>query len=240
MAVFERQNGSGSALSAEQIEALRQFDTCTIANAMEKFQIRLRNQGYTRPGLACRTGVYPPVVGFAATCRVRAADPPVTGGYYFGRQDWWSAIESLPVPRIAVIEDLDPHPSAGACVGEVHAAMLKAFRCAGVITNGAVRNLPAVAAMGFPMFARSVVVSHAYLHMVDFGGEVEIFGLKIRSGDLLVADCHGVISIPLEIANELPEVVARIHAERRRIMDVCLSPDFTPERLQQAIQNDRH
>jgi regulator of RNase E activity RraA len=81
-----------------------------------------------------------------------------------------------------------------------------------------VRNLPAVAAMGFPMFARSVAVSHAYLHMVDFGSEVEIFGLKIRSGDLLVADCHGVISIPLEIVDELPAVAARIHAERRRII----------------------
>lgn len=225
-------------MSSEQIEALRQFDTCTIANALEALRIRLRNEGYTRPGLVCRTGVYPPVVGFAATCRVRAADPPVTGGYYFDREDWWSAIESLPVHRIAVIEDLD-HPSAGSCVGEVHAAMLKAFRCAGVITNGAVRNLPAVAAMGFPMYARSVVVSHAYLHMVDFGSEVEIFGLKIRSGDLLMADCHGVISIPLKVADELPAVAARIHAERRRIMDACLSPDFTPKKLQQAIQNDR-
>jgi 4-hydroxy-4-methyl-2-oxoglutarate aldolase len=200
----------------------------------------LRNEGYTRPGLACRTGVFPPVAGFAATCRVKSAEPPLTGGYYFDRKDWWSAIESLPAPRIAVIEDLDPHPSAGACVGEVHAAMMKAFGCAAVITNGAVRNLPAVAAMGFPMFARSVAVSHAYLHMVDFGGEVEIFGLKIRSGDLLVADCHGVISIPIEIADELTEVAARIHAERRSIVDACLSPDFTPEALEQAIQKDRH
>jgi 4-hydroxy-4-methyl-2-oxoglutarate aldolase len=226
-------------LTQEQLEALRQFDTCTIANALEEFQVRLRNEGYTRPGLVCRTGVFPPVVGFAATCRVKAADPPVTGGYYFSRHDWWAAIESMPVPRIAVIEDLDPHPSAGACVGEVHAAMLKAFHCAAVITNGAVRNLPAVSAMGFPMFARSVALSHAYLHMVDFGSEVEIFGLKIRSGDLLVADCHGVISIPLEIAAELPAVAARIHAERRGIVDVCLSPDFSPEKLQHAIEKHR-
>src|SRR5437764_14498825 len=107
------------------------------------------------------------------------------------------------------------------------------------MTNGAVRDMPAVAAMGFPMFARSVTVSHAYLHIVDFGGEVEIFGLKVRSGDLLMADCHGVISIPLEIVDELPAVAARIHAERRRIVDICLPPDFTPETLGQDMQHDQ-
>jgi regulator of RNase E activity RraA len=91
--------------------------------------------------------------------------------------------------------------------------------------------------MGFPMFARSVAVSHAYLHMVDFGGEVEMFGLKIRSGDLLLADCHGVISIPLSIAAELPGVAARIHAERRNIVDLCLSPDFSTDRLHETMQD---
>jgi 4-hydroxy-4-methyl-2-oxoglutarate aldolase len=239
MAASDRQDGRMSPLTAEQIDALRRFDTCTIANAIEEFKIRLRNEGYTRPGLRCINGSFPPAIGYAATCRVKSADPPVTGAYYFHRTDWWTAIESLPAPRIAVIEDLDPHPSAGACVGEVHAAMLKAFRCTGVITNGAVRNLPAVTAMGFPMFARSAAVSHAYMHMVDFGHEVEIFGLKIRPGDLLLADGHGVISIPLEIAAELPAVAARVHAERQRIVEVCLSPDFSTAKLQKAIDGDR-
>src|SRR5215467_392424 len=124
MPVFEEHDGPGQAVGGEQVEALRQFDTCTLSNAMEEFKIRLRNEGYTRPGLLCRTGVFAPSVGFAATCRVKAAEPPLTGGsYYFDRTDWCSAIESLPAPRIAVIEDLDSSPGAGACVGEVHAAM---------------------------------------------------------------------------------------------------------------------
>ena len=231
--------GSITPLQIELIEALREFDTCTLANAIEEFKVRLRNEGYTRPGLRCMNGSFRPAAGYAATCRVKAADPPVTGGYYFHRTDWWDALQSLPAPRLAVIEDLDPPPAAGACVGEVHAAMLKAFGCTGAITNGAVRNLPAVAAMEFPLFAGSAAVSHAYMHMIDFGTEVEIFGLKIRPGDLLVADCHGVISIPPEIAAELPAAAARVHAGRRRIVDVCLAPGFSTGKLQKAIEGDR-
>ena len=239
MPAANRAEGREAPLTAEQLNALRQFDTCTIANAIEEFRVRLRNEGYTLPGLRCLTGAFPPIVGFAATCRVKAGNPPMTGGHFFERTDWWDAIQVLPTPRIAVIQDVDPEPSPGACVGEVHAAILQAFECEGVITNGAVRNLPAVAEMGFRMFARHVAVSHAYMHLVNWGGEVEIFGLKIRAGDLLCADCHGVIKVPLEIAADLPKVAARIHARRRRIVDLCLSPGFSADKLRDAVQEDK-
>jgi 4-hydroxy-4-methyl-2-oxoglutarate aldolase len=234
-------NGGRAYVAAQHIEALRQFDTCTIANAIEGFRLRLRNEGYTLPGLRCLTGAFPTIIGFAATCKVKVGEPPLTGGHYFHRDDWWEAIEALPTPRIAVIQDMDPdpEPSPGACVGEVHAAILQAFECEGVITNGAVRNLPAVAEMGFRMFARHVAVSHAYMHVMSYGGEVEIFGLKVRSGDLLAADCHGVINIPLDIVAELPAAAKRIHAEKRRIVDLCVSPGFTPEKLRAALQKEK-
>src|SRR5579863_1118796 len=115
--------------SAEILESLRQFDTCTIANAIERFGLRLRNEGYTRPGLHCVTGGCPRAVGYAATARVHLSDPPVTGGVYIDRTDWWSDIQRLPVPRIAVIEDTDPESGSASVVGQVHAAILKAFGC---------------------------------------------------------------------------------------------------------------
>ncbi len=233
----DQANTRGITLSEDQLDALRQYDTCTLANAIEEFGVRLRNEGYTLPGLHCLTGAFKPTIGYAATCRVRVGEPPMMGGHYFEQWDWWDAIERLPMPRIAVIQDLDPDPSPGACVGEVHAAILQAFDCVGVITNGAVRNIPAVAEMGFRMFAQHVAVSHAYMHVVSYGDPVEIFGLKVRAGDLLAADCHGVIKIPLQIAAELPAVAARNHEERRQIMDICLSPHFTREKLREAIEN---
>ena len=217
------------------IELIRQFDTCTIANAIEEFGVRLRNEGYTLPGLRCFTSDRPKLIGYAAPCRIRLSEPPATGGVFLDRMDWWSAIDAVPVPRIAVIQDIDARPGSGASIGEVHAAIMKAFHCNGAITNGAVRDVPAVAEMGFELFAQHVAVSHAYTHMVDFGGEVEILGLKIRCGDMLFADCHGVLSIPRDIAPELAAVAARIRARERRIIDICKSPNFSADKLKQAI-----
>jgi 4-hydroxy-4-methyl-2-oxoglutarate aldolase len=224
-------------LPPETLAAIAQFDTCTIANAIERFGVRLRNEGYTQPGLRCLTGGFTPIIGYAATCRVHSADPPVRGGAYVESPAWWTAIEKLPVPRIAVIQAAGDHASAST-VGEVHAAILKAFHCAGVVTNGSVRDLPAVTRMGFPMFARDASVSHAYAHLVDIGHPVEIFGLKIYSGDLIYADCHGVISVPLAIASKVSEVAAQIRDHERRIIDECQSPGFSPERLLQAIRSN--
>jgi len=223
--------------SAEILESLRQFDTCTIANAIERFGLRLRNEGYTRPGLHCVTGGCPRAVGYAATARVHLSDPPVTGGVYIDRTDWWSDIQRLPVPRIAVIEDTDPESGSASVVGQVHAAILKAFHCSAVITNGAVRDIEDVAAMQFPMFAQTIAVSHAYVHVVDYGKPVEIFGLQIHSGDLLAADCYGAISIPLEIAADVPRVAAEMRAREKMIIDLCQSPGASPEQLLQAVKD---
>ena len=226
-------------LSSSQLEAIQQFDTCTIANAIEQFKVRLRNEGFTRPGLRCVTNGAASVLGYAATSRVRSSNPPMTGTAYIERTDWWANINRLPVPRIAVIQDIDPAPGGGACVGEVHAAILKALHCTAVITNGAVRDLPAVSKLDFPMFAPFVTVSHAYMHSVDYGEPVEILGLHIRPGDLLYADCHGVVSVPLDIAAELPEAAARIRSKEQRIVQVCMSPDFSTEKLLNAIRSDQ-
>lgn len=221
-------------LSPETLDAIRQFDTCMIANAIEKLDRRLRNEGFTRPGLRCVTGGFSRLLGYAATCRIRSSDPPISGDSYRDRTNWWDAIGRLPAPRVAVVQDLEP-ASGGTVVGEVHAAILKAFHCGGLVTNGSVRDLPGVKRLDFPMFAGSVGVSHAYTHLVDYGNPVEIFGLKILPGDLLYTDCHGAVSIPLDIAAAIPEVAAGIRLKEQRIVTLCQEPDFSPEMLLEVI-----
>ena len=224
-------------LFSTQLEAIQQFDTCTIANAIEHFKVRLRSDGFTRPGLRCVTKGATRLLGYAATSRVRSSNPPMTGAAFLDRTEWWSNVETLPIPRVAVIQDMDPSPR-GACMGEVHAAILKALNFAGVITNGPVRDIPALSELDFPVFAPFLSVSHAYMHVLDYGQPVEILGLHVHAGDLLFADCHGVVSIPMEIAAELPVVAARIRSKERRIVQLCLSPGFSTENLLKEIRSD--
>jgi regulator of RNase E activity RraA len=239
----ERDMSAGAAsrqvLDSKQLEAILRFDTCTIANAIECFGVRLRNEGFTRPGLSPVTGPDERIIGYAATFRVKSSGPPVIGGRFDDRTDWWSEIDHLPLPRIAVFEDVNGGEQ-GACIGEVHGAILKAFGCGGVITNGLVRDIYGLRKQGLPVFAKSASVSHSFAHIVDFGSPVNVFGLPVHQGELLYADCHGVLTIPIEIAAELPEAAARIRSREQKIIEVCRSVDFSPDKLLQAIrENDQ-
>jgi len=228
------------ALSQQQLEAILEFDTCSIANAIECFGVRLRNEGFTRPGLDCMTGAEQRVLGYAATFGVKSGEPPITGGRFDDRTDWWDDIRNMPTPKIAVFQNIDQGGDGGACVGEVHAAILKAFGCSGMITDGSVRDIPGIKKLGgFPVLASSVSVSHSYMHIVDFGTPISIFGLAVRQGDLIYADCHGVLAIPVEIAAELPAVADRLRQKDRRIIELCMSADFSPEKLLQLLKENR-
>jgi len=225
-----------SNLTPELYEALRRLDTCTVSNAIETFEVRLRNEGFSDSTIRCMFPRLSSMVGNAVTAKIRCSGPPVEGHAYLERTDWWNAILSVPPPRVVVIEDIDKSPGRGALLGEVHANILTALDCVGAVTNGAVRDLPAVESMGFYFFARSAAVSHSYVHIVSIGGPVEIGGLKIRTGDLIQGDCHGVLSIPREIAAEIPASVQRIRDRERKLIGLCRAPDFSLDKLRKLVR----
>ena len=111
-----------------------------------------------------------------------------------------------------------------------------ALDCVGAVTNGAVRDLPAVAAAGFHFFARNASVSHSYVHIVEVGGPVEVGGLKVHPGDLLQGDCHGVLSIPMEIATDIPAVAERIADKERKLIGLCRVSDFSLAKLREVVK----
>jgi regulator of RNase E activity RraA len=227
------------ALKAEQIEALRRLDACTLANAIETFHERLRNEGFVDSSVRCLFPQLHPMVGYAATVKIRGSAPPTADGSYAPRTDWWDYIVSLPTPRVVVVQDASSRPGLGSLVGAVHMNILRALHCAGLVTNGAVRDIPAAQSAGFHYFAGCVSVSHAYTHIVEIGKPVEIGGLKIQPGDLLHGDLHGVQSIPLDIAAEIPSSAARIAAREQAIIAFCRSAGFSLEKLREMVQNDR-
>lgn len=155
---------------------------------------------------------------------------------YYDRMDWWNYVASVPTPRVLVLQDADGKPGFGAFIGEIHAAIGVALECVGCVTNGAGRDLPALKALNFQLFSGKVSVSHAYAHIIDFGEPAEIGGLQIRSGDLLHGDRHGVLNIPLDVAERVPEEASKILAEEREFTEFCLSPEFSLDELDRKLR----
>jgi 4-hydroxy-4-methyl-2-oxoglutarate aldolase len=224
-----------ASLTAEAFEALRQFDTCMIANAIETFNVRLRNTGFTNGKIRCMFPDSGPMLGYAVTGRLRSGDPPISG-FYHDRGDLWSRIQSSPAPSILVLEDIDDKPGRGAFVGDMHAAILKALGCAGYVTNGAVRELPSVRAIGMQLFAGSVAVSHAYAHIFDIGVDVTVDGMEVHTGSLLHGDQHGVVTIPNEVAAEVPNVAAKLQRCEKNVIEFCRSRDFSIAKLSELMK----
>ena len=227
------------ALDAALANALRRLDGCAIANAIETFDVRLRNEGFTDGRIRCRFDRQPPVLGHAVTARIRSSTPPPVGHNYVDRTDWWNYILTVPAPRIVVVQDIDDTVGRGALMGEVHANILRALDCAAYATNGAVRDLDGVSKTGLQLFAGSLSVSHAYVHIVDFGGPVDVAGLSVQTGDLLFGDCHGLQSIPPSLAAEIPWVAAEMQQREQRVIDFCKSPEFSVEGLRATINGAR-
>jgi 4-hydroxy-4-methyl-2-oxoglutarate aldolase len=223
--------------SSVNLEKLKEFDSCTISNAIERFNVRLRNDGFLSGVARCRFPRLPPMIGYAATARVRTASPPMSQRCYYDRMDWWNYVASVPEPRVLVLQDADHNPGLGAFVGEIHAAIGVTLKCLGCLTNGAVRDLPDVEAMGFQTYASHTSVLHAYAHIIEFGQPVEIDSLKISSGDLLHGDRHGIASIPLSIAAKVPKIASDLQREESDLIDFCNPPHFTLQGLSGRIQN---
>ncbi len=179
----------------------------------------------------------PPRVGYAVTARIRSSSTPVAGRLYYDRADWWSYVLTIPPPRFIVAEDVDHKPGFGALFGEVHANISRALHCLAYLTNGSVRDLPGIEAAGFQVFAASISVSHAYAHVVEFGEPVEIGGLRIAPGDLLHGDQHGVLSIPISIAPEIPRKAAEMLETERELIEFCHSKTFSFQKLTEKIQH---
>ena len=220
------------------IEALRKITSPSVANAIETFTVRPRNQGYMSGELRALFPELGPLVGHAVTALIRAEPAPVDGhrASIFG---YWDFIQTIPEPRVVVVHDLDEPRGQGSQWGEVQANIHKALGCAGVITDGAVRDLDEVRTLGFQFVAAHISVSHAYVHLVDFGLPVKVGGLWVNPGDLVHADQHGVVTIPPDLAPRIPDAVVKIETTERRIISLCQSREFSAERLKALYREIR-
>jgi 4-hydroxy-4-methyl-2-oxoglutarate aldolase len=225
-------------LTSQQVDALKKITSPSVANAIETFNVRPREEGNLSSEIRALFPEMGPMVGYAATAVIRSERGPIEG-HRASLYGWWDFVLSLPAPRVVVVHDLDDPRGQGAQWGEVQANIHRALGCVGVITDGSVRDLDEVRALGFQFCAAHVSVSHANVHMVDFGIPVKVGGVWVKPGDLVHGDQHGIVTIPPDVAAGIPDAIAKVEATEKRIISVCQSPDFTADKLKAIYQQIR-
>jgi len=219
------------------LEALRAFDTPTICNALEVVAPSRRALGFNRRPLVAPFPAMKPVVAFARTATIRSREPHPRGMREAGKLTlaYYEHVAALPMPSIAVIQDLDgPDAGLGAFWGEVNSHVHKGLGCAGVVTDGSVRDLDVWAA-DFFVLAGSIMPSHANVHVVDIGTTVSVAGMVVSPNDVIHADHHGAVVVPAEAVKAIPAAAALIARREKVLIEASKSPGFSIERLRQAF-----
>lgn len=218
----------------EYLSLLRRFDTPTVCNVMELFDIRPRNEGFMDASIKACFPRLPPIVGYATTATFRSAQPAEKGDVYSGLVEQVQKIlEEVAAPRIVVFQDLDDPPAA-ATFGEVMGTVYQSVGCAGLITSGAARDLEQVERLGFPCFAASTIASHGYCRTIDVNVDIVVGGIPIRPGDLLHADVNGVTTVPRDVLPEVALACQRFMDAEALILDYARAGHPTVDGLREA------
>jgi regulator of RNase E activity RraA len=222
----------------EQLAALAKFDTPTICNGLEIVVPERRGHGYTVEHLECANPALPPIVGFARTVTIRSVQPTARPADEMRtrRVEYYRYVANGPQPSIAVIQDLDPNPGYGAFWGEVQSNVHKGLGCLGCVTNGSFRDLDMLAP-GFQIIGGKIGPSHAFVHAVDFGGQVNICGMTVKDGDLIHADRHGAVMIPHGVIPDLLKAIDLVARREKVILDAARDAKFDIAMLERALAN---
>ena len=225
-------------ITAALLAELAEIDTPTICNTMDVLKIAQASRGFVTEPFVCLDPGAPPMVGFArtATCRAMAPSSLSPEDDLALREAWLDRLAAGPHPTVCVMQDLDGERAGfGAMWGEVNSNVHKALGCLGVVTNGSVRDVD-MWAEGFQALAGSIGPSHAHVHYVDFGRDVQVLGMWVSDGDLIHADRHGAIVIPRDIAHLIPETAARQARREAVILEACKAPGVTAGTLKRAFR----
>ena len=212
-------------LSVKQLEFLKGVDSPTIANAIEPFKVRDRTEGYVGGAVRCLFPELGTMVGYALTVTVASRPGPAPDRERFWRM--WEALERMPRPSVLVLGDVSGAPSRCAHCGEVMATLARRLGAVGVVSDGGVRDLDEVRALGMHYFAPFAVVSHGNSEIREIGVPVTLDGQEVRTGDVLHGDANGIVVVPPAVIAELPVAVETVRRRERALMDFVNGPEFT-------------
>ena len=217
------------------LELLRRVDTPTVCNAIEVAQGKRGFDQFTRGTMQCSDPDGGAMVGYARTAKIAAVVPPTEPAEVIKarRMAYYKHMSEGPRPAVTVVEDLDFPECIGAFWGEINTTVHKGLGTSGALTNGAMRDLGDLPD-GFPVVAGSIGPSHGFVHVREIGTEVEIFGLRIKDGDLVHADRHGALVIPPEVMADLEGAIHKLLDTENLILEPARQEGFDYAAFEQA------
>lgn len=215
-------------LNDDQISALREIDTPTICNAIERFNVRGRVEGFLGMDIRCLLPELGSMVGYAVTATVDSTTPGAQQDDGAWRA-WVEAMVAAPKPVVLAFEDVGPQPRKSAHFGEMMATLSKRLGVVGLVTNGGVRDILEVKRLGLHYFAAGAVPSHGSPRLLEINVPVTLDGVRIEPGDLLHGDINGVTTIPLAIAAQVIEAAHQVRRDEAEWLTYLTGPEFSLE-----------
>jgi regulator of RNase E activity RraA len=226
-------------LTPEQFAELRKIDSPTVSNAIERFKMRPRLEGFAGWDLRCAFPELGTMMGYAVTCT--ADTTTETRADERGLMRLWAAIEAAPKPAVLVIKDIGPERSRSCHMGEVMATTAKALGAVGCISDGGLRDVVEVRALGgFQYFCPGFVVSHGNPIICEVNVHVALEGMAVKPGDLLHGDANGVLVVPEAVADRVAAEAERVRADEREVLDFVRAPGLTVEKLREFHARFKH
>ena len=225
-------------IDSELLALLQSVDTPTVCNAIEVAQGKRGFSQFTRGTMVCSDPEGGAMVGFAKTAKIAALEAPKENADIIKerRMNYYRYMSEVDGPTVVVIEDVDYPDSIGAYWGEINTKVHKGFGLSGALTNGVVRDLGDLAE-SFPVVAGSIGPSHGFVHVLEIGTPVSVFGIKVSPGDLVHADRHGAVVIPKEVIADLYEAIHKLFASERSILDPAEKTGFSFDDFKSAWED---
>ena len=227
-----------SHLTAQQLDALRQIDSPTVSNAIEHFGVRPRVDGFAGWELRCAFPELDTMLGYAVTCTADSTTESRSDER--GLLRLWEAVEAAPKPAVIVIKDIGPEQSRSCHMGEVMATTARALGAVGCVSDGGLRDVKEVRALGFQYFCPGFVVSHGNPVICDVNVPVTLASLAVRPGDLIHGDANGLLVIPDSVADRVADQAQRVRDAERGVLDFLRKPGLTVAKLREFQKRFTH
>jgi regulator of RNase E activity RraA len=226
-------------LTPEQFAELQKIDSPTVSNAIERFKVRPRLEGFAGWDLRCAFPELRTMMGYAVTCTADTTTEARADER--GLMRLWAAIEAAPKPAVLVIKDIGPERSRSCHMGEVMATTAKALGAVGCVSDGGLRDVVEVRALGgFQYFCPGFVVSHGNPIICEVNIPVTLEGMAVKPGDLLHGDANGVLVVPEAVADRVAAEAERVREDEREVLDFVRAPGLTVEKLRQFQARFKH